>query len=198
MYQSATICVPSGLIDGSTMLITLSRIAHRLLVGARQAVVDELGGRLRRRDFGRMQREALDGDRLAFGDELPALRPRGSRADRPAARSIWRYCSSFARLAGDEMKSAMYGRPSLDLAELDQLHAVRALGEQLVVLEQLVPVGELAIGAHLEAEELFGRCQRSWRRRLRVNCRRAEAPATSKAEENSERMERKLAFMGES
>ena len=70
MYQSAIICVPSGLIDGSTMLITLSRIAHRLFVGAGQAVVDELGGRLRRRHFGRVQREALDRDGLAVGDSF--------------------------------------------------------------------------------------------------------------------------------
>ena len=65
------------------------------------------------------------------------------------------------------MKSAMYGRPFTRLAELDQLDAVGAPGEQLVVLVQLVPVGKLAIGAHLEAEEFF----RVWKRgrRLCVN-----------------------------
>ena len=40
------------------MLITLSRMRVRFFVGAREAVVDELRRRLRRRDFARVQREA--------------------------------------------------------------------------------------------------------------------------------------------
>ena len=38
-------------------------------------------------------------------------RPRGSAS----FALIWRYWSSFARFAGEEMKRAMNGRPSLDL-----------------------------------------------------------------------------------
>ena len=63
------------------MLITLSRIARRLFVGARQAVVDELGGRLRRRHFARVQREGLDDDRLASATSFltsASGSPRGS------------------------------------------------------------------------------------------------------------------------
>jgi hypothetical protein len=60
--------------------------------------------------------------------------PRGS-----ARRAfIWRRSSSLFRLAGDEM---------------NEFHPIGSLGEKLVVLEEFVPVGQFAIGAHPEAEE---------------------------------------------
>ena len=45
----------------------------RFLVGPADAVVDELGGGLRRRNLARMQRKGLDDDGTTFGHELPRL-----------------------------------------------------------------------------------------------------------------------------
>ena len=60
--------------------------ALRFFIGARQAVVDELRCRLRRRDFARVQREGLDDDRLCLRYDLLSRRPRTGREGRRAAR----------------------------------------------------------------------------------------------------------------
>ena len=138
MYQSAIICVPSGLIDGRTMLMTLSRLRIASSSVRVEAVVDELGRGLRRRDLGRVQREALDGDRLAVGDELLDLglgqparigEPRVDLAELLEPGEVGRRRDE----EGDE------GPALARLAELDQLDAVRALREQLVVPRAACP-----------------------------------------------------------
>ncbi len=197
MYQSAIICVPSGLIDGRTMLITLIQVAHRLAVGARETVVDELRRGLRGGHFRRVQGEALDGHGFAVGDQLPDVglgkppRIREARVDL----AVLVEPGEVGRRRNEERNE----RPALArLAELDQLHAIGRLRERLVVLVQLVPIGELAIGAHLEAEEFFRRGQRGRRLRLAGDRRRRRARARTSASSTTGERDRSLAFMARS
>ena len=131
----------------------------RFGIGAGEAVVDELGCRLRCRHLARVQREGLDDDRLALGDELLRLGlGQSARIGQPRVDLLVVIELGEVGRRRDEERDV---RPALArLAELDEPHLVRRLRQHLVVLEQLVPVGKLAIGAHLEAEELLRRRNR--------------------------------------
>src|SRR3970040_2437214 len=77
--------------------------------------------------------------------------PRGSAS----LAFICRSSSRRARLAGDETNSTRKGLPMV-VGPRFHLHPVALAIQQVVVLHQLVPAGELAVGSHLEAEELLG------------------------------------------
>ena len=84
-----------------------------------------------------------------------SLMPRGSLSFSVFSRSV----SRFFWLAGDVTMTQQEGVAHLGGAHVDDLHLAGALFlEQPVVLDQLVPARDLAIGAHAEAEEgLWGR-----------------------------------------
>ena len=101
-----------------------------------------------------MQREALNDDGSCLGDDFLRLRlgePAG--IGKTGIQLLQPIELGEIRRRRDEERDI---RPALArLAQFDEAHVLRALGERLVVLEQLVPVGELAVGSHLIAEELL-------------------------------------------
>ena len=105
---------------------------------------------------------------LHDGVELGLGHPRGSLS----FAFMPRICSSFARFCGDEMNRARKGFPSLDLPRSTSRRFF-AVFASAWVLDELVPVGELAILAHAEAEELLRRRQIGRARRLRTGAQRA-------------------------
>ncbi len=147
------------------MLMTLSRIALGFLVGPVQAVVDELGRGLRRRHLARVQRERLDDDGAGLGRDLARLGLR-EPARVGQARVELPVVIELGQVGWRRDEERQIRTPLTRLPELHELHLVGALGELLVVLVQLVPVRELAVGPHLEAEELLRGWQSGLPRRL--------------------------------
>ena len=101
------------------------------LVGAVQAVVDELGRGLRRRHFARVQRERLDDDGAGLGHDLACLGLR-EPARVGQARVELLELIELGQVGRRRDEERQIRTALARLPELHQLHLVGALREQLV------------------------------------------------------------------
>lgn len=103
-----------------------------------------------------MESEALDGHRFAFGYELVdfGLGKAAGIGELGVHLAVLVKLRQVRRRGNEEGDK---GPTLARLAQLDEFHSVRGLGEHLVVLVQPVPSLELAVGAHRVAEIGFGR-----------------------------------------
>ena len=129
--------------------------APRVLVVAREALVQVLGGGLGRGDLTRMQRETLHDHGAAVRDELPHVRLRqAARIRQPGVGPPEALEPGEIGRRRDEKREKRL--PLGGRTQFHHLHPVGALLEQPVVGDEPVPTHKLAVGAHLVAEMLLG------------------------------------------
>ena len=116
---------------------------------------DDLGRRLARRHLRRVERVTLEEDHLALGDggvDLALGVP--ARILQDGVHPLVVVEPREVLRGGDiEHEEGAAERRSADVLELDP---VALLADELVVLDESVPLGELAVGAHFVPEELLG------------------------------------------
>ena len=126
-------------------------------VGARQQIVGELRRHLRAADFARVHAHRHQCERLARGSNLPDLRL-GDPARVAQLQVVLPELFEVLLVGRRRDDQQQEGVPHLGGPHIDRFQPAAAFFlQESVVLDQLVPTRHLAIGAHLEAEELLGR-----------------------------------------
>ena len=118
--------------------------------------VHDLGGRLAARDLGGVERVGLHEDDPAVGDGLVDLGFGVSARilqDGVHALEVVEPAQVFGRGDEDGEEGLAEGR----WPHVNDLDAIAPVADELVVLDELGPVRELPVRAHLVAEELFRR-----------------------------------------
>ena len=125
-----------------------------LVVVARGEEMDDLRGRLARRDLGGVKRVGLDENDLAVGDRgvdlVPGV-PSRVLQDRVHALVVVEPGEVFrGRDEKGQEGLAQRGR-----AHVHDLDAIALLADEFIVLDELVPVRQLPVRAHLVAEKFL-------------------------------------------
>ena len=130
--------------------------SHDLTVRARNQIVHQLRRHLAGTTLGRVQSHRLDHHGLTVGDRPLDRRFRHSARIAQRGVDLTQLLESREIFGRRDEQNEEWGPPRRG-PHVHHFHSGALLAEQVVVFDKLVPAGQLAVGPHLVAEELFRR-----------------------------------------